>query len=168
LTEGRNVRRLDHDHLGTGGHPVVGGGDVAVWFGELDEPHTEGQLRVRAPDPELVWLAHEHQAVATPHRLLERGVIRRTALGALVRARCRDHGGSKPHAELLAERLHAQGVETETLFYPSDHEPPLGHEYQFDLDSEAGQFFLERLLTFLRRRLGGPAQPEPEASTTAS
>lgn len=27
---------------------------------ELDEPHTEGELRVRAFDPELVWLAHEH------------------------------------------------------------------------------------------------------------
>ena len=38
----------------TGGRPVVVGGDVAVWFGELDEPHTEGQLRVRALDPELV------------------------------------------------------------------------------------------------------------------
>jgi len=34
---------------------------VAVWFGELDEPHTEGQLRVSALDPELVWLAHEHE-----------------------------------------------------------------------------------------------------------
>src|SRR4051795_12168794 len=45
----------------TGGRPVVAGGDVAVWFGELDEPHTEGQLRVRALDPELVWLAHEHE-----------------------------------------------------------------------------------------------------------
>ena len=45
----------------TGGRPVVVGGDVAVWFGELDEPHTEGQMRVRALDPELVWLAHEHQ-----------------------------------------------------------------------------------------------------------
>jgi len=32
----------------TGGRLVVVGGDVAVWFGELDEPHTEGQLRVRA------------------------------------------------------------------------------------------------------------------------
>jgi N-acyl homoserine lactone hydrolase len=29
--------------------------------GELDEPATEGQLRVRALDPELVWLAHEHE-----------------------------------------------------------------------------------------------------------
>ena len=45
----------------TGRRPVVVGGDVAVWFGELDEPHTEGQLRVRALEPELVWLAHEHE-----------------------------------------------------------------------------------------------------------
>ena len=45
----------------TGGRPVVVGGDVAVWFGELDEPSTEGQLRVRALEPELVWLAHEHE-----------------------------------------------------------------------------------------------------------
>ena len=27
----------------TGEHPVVVVGDVAVWFGELDEPNTEGQ-----------------------------------------------------------------------------------------------------------------------------
>ncbi len=45
----------------TGGRPVVIGGDVAVWFGELDEPRTEGQLLVRALDPELVWLAHEQE-----------------------------------------------------------------------------------------------------------
>ncbi|HET6713379.1 MAG TPA: hypothetical protein VFI59_06695 [Actinomycetota bacterium] len=34
---------------------------MAVWFGELDEPHTECQLRVRALDPELVWHEHEHE-----------------------------------------------------------------------------------------------------------
>ena len=45
----------------TGGRPVIVGGDVAVRFGELDEPSTEGQLRVRALDPELVWLAHERE-----------------------------------------------------------------------------------------------------------
>jgi N-acyl homoserine lactone hydrolase len=45
----------------TGGRPVVVGGDVAVQSSELDEPSTEGQLRVRALDPELVWLAHEHE-----------------------------------------------------------------------------------------------------------
>src|ERR1700754_3567332 len=38
----------------TGGRPILFGGDDAVWFGELDEPHTEGQLRVLGLDPELV------------------------------------------------------------------------------------------------------------------
>jgi N-acyl homoserine lactone hydrolase len=41
--------------------PVIVGGDVAVSFAELDEPSTEGQLRVRALDPEQVWLTHEHE-----------------------------------------------------------------------------------------------------------
>jgi N-acyl homoserine lactone hydrolase len=45
----------------TGGRPVVVGGDVAVSHGELDEPSTEGQLRVRGLDPERVWLTHEHE-----------------------------------------------------------------------------------------------------------
>ena len=45
----------------TPGSQVVVGGDVAVRFGELDEPRTEGQLRVRALEPELVWLAHERE-----------------------------------------------------------------------------------------------------------
>ncbi len=45
----------------TDGAPIVVGGDVAVDFGELDEPVTEGQKRVRALEPELVWLAHEHE-----------------------------------------------------------------------------------------------------------
>ena len=42
----------------TSGRPVVVGGDVAVWFGELEEPHSEGQLKVLALDPEQVWLTH--------------------------------------------------------------------------------------------------------------
>ena len=50
----------------TGARPLVVGGDVAVWFGELDEPHTEGQLRVRALDPELVLARARARAVATP------------------------------------------------------------------------------------------------------
>ncbi|MGQ0573234.1 MAG: MBL fold metallo-hydrolase [Pseudonocardia sp.] len=45
----------------TGGRPVVIGGDVAVWHGEFEEPPTEGRRRVLALDPEMVWLAHEHQ-----------------------------------------------------------------------------------------------------------
>jgi N-acyl homoserine lactone hydrolase len=45
----------------TGGRPLVVGGDVAVWFGEFEEPESEGQLKVLALDPELVWLAHTHE-----------------------------------------------------------------------------------------------------------
>ncbi|WP_436702151.1 MBL fold metallo-hydrolase [Nocardioides sp. BYT-33-1] len=42
----------------TGSRRSVICGDTAVWFGELDEPRTEGQRLVRALDPEEVWLAH--------------------------------------------------------------------------------------------------------------
>jgi N-acyl homoserine lactone hydrolase len=45
----------------TGGRPIVIAGDVAVWFGEFDEPDTEGQRLVLALDPEMVWLAHTHE-----------------------------------------------------------------------------------------------------------
>jgi N-acyl homoserine lactone hydrolase len=45
----------------TGGRPVVIAGDTAVFHGDLDEPRTEGQRLVRALDPELVWLSHEHE-----------------------------------------------------------------------------------------------------------
>ncbi len=41
--------------------PVVIAGDTAVFFADLDEPHTEGQRLVRALQPEKVWLSHEHE-----------------------------------------------------------------------------------------------------------
>jgi acetyl esterase len=62
----------------------------------------------------------------------------------------------RPHSELLAGKLQAQGAETETLFFPAGHQPPAEHEYQFDLDTDAGQLFLDRLLAFLRQRLAAP------------
>lgn len=46
--------------LDAGDRPTVLAGDTAVWFGELDEPRTEGQRLVVAMAPELVWLAHTH------------------------------------------------------------------------------------------------------------
>lgn len=52
----------------TGGRPIIVGGDVAVWFGELDEPQTEGQLRVLSLDPELVWLAHTDEPWRPGHK----------------------------------------------------------------------------------------------------
>ena len=56
-----HTRGLQVVVIETGGRPVVVGGDVAVWHGEFDEPPTEGRQRVLALDPELVWLAHEHE-----------------------------------------------------------------------------------------------------------
>lgn len=46
----------------TGGRPVIVGGDVVVWWGELEEQErSEGQLTMLALDPELVWITHEHE-----------------------------------------------------------------------------------------------------------
>jgi acetyl esterase/lipase len=59
----------------------------------------------------------------------------------------------RAHSELLAERIRALGVDTETLFWPPDQVPPLGHEYQFDLDTDAGQRFVSWMVAFLERRL---------------
>jgi N-acyl homoserine lactone hydrolase len=47
--------------VGTGERPVVIGGDMAVFFAELDEPSTEGQRLVRGLEPEAVWLSHTHE-----------------------------------------------------------------------------------------------------------
>ena len=52
----------------TGARPVVVVGDTAVWSGELDEPSTEGQRLVRALDPELAWLSHQHEPWRPPEQ----------------------------------------------------------------------------------------------------
>jgi acetyl esterase/lipase len=50
---------------------------------------------------------------------------------------------------LMERRLRAQGVAVESLFFPADYAPPLSHEYQFDLDSRAGQLALARTIGWL-------------------
>ena len=60
----------------------------------------------------------------------------------------------RAHSEVLVKRLRALGHEPEALFFAPEYRPALAHEYQFDLDTEAGEEFLERLLAFLARRLG--------------
>jgi N-acyl homoserine lactone hydrolase len=45
----------------TGERPIIIAGDTAVFRGELDEPHTDGQHIIRSLDPEAVWLSHEHE-----------------------------------------------------------------------------------------------------------
>lgn len=59
----------------------------------------------------------------------------------------------REHSRLLVQRLRDLGCAPETLFFPDDHVPPLGHEYQFDLDTEAAQEFRRRLRGFLADRL---------------
>lgn len=54
-----------------------------------------------------------------------------------------------PQSVVLAQALRDRGVRVETLFFPSDTEPKLPHEYQFDLDRPEGKQALERLTTFL-------------------
>jgi acetyl esterase len=51
----------------------------------------------------------------------------------------------------MTEKLQAVEVEVNTLFFPADYTPELPHEYQFNLDTEAGQLALKRALGFLRK-----------------
>lgn len=56
----------------------------------------------------------------------------------------------KTHSLELAEKLKAEGASVETLFFADDYQPPLPHEYQFDLDIEAGQQALAQAVEFLK------------------
>lgn len=56
-----HTRGLQMVVIEAGERPVIVGGDVVVWFGEFEEPYSEGQLKVLELGPELLWLAHEHE-----------------------------------------------------------------------------------------------------------
>lgn len=55
-----------------------------------------------------------------------------------------------PQSVALADEMVKNGLAVETLFFPQDYAPPLGHEYQFDLDSEAGALALSRAVAWLK------------------
>lgn len=55
-----------------------------------------------------------------------------------------------PQSIAMADALRAKGVKVETLFFPADYKPPLGHEYQFDLDTDAGKLALARSIEWLK------------------
>lgn len=48
----------------------------------------------------------------------------------------------------FADRLESLGVRNERLFFLANREPPLPHEYQFNLDDEAGRLALARVAAF--------------------
>jgi acetyl esterase len=60
----------------------------------------------------------------------------------------------RTQTEGMFRALEAAGVGVETLFYPADHEPPLSHEYQFDLSLDDAQTAFERMISFLHRHSG--------------
>ncbi len=55
-----------------------------------------------------------------------------------------------PQSLMMADRLEAKGVRVQRLFFPVGYQPALGHEYQFNLDGEAGRLALMRSLAFLQ------------------
>ena len=57
-----------------------------------------------------------------------------------------------PQSHAMADALLAQKVPVDSLFFPKDQVPALPHEYQFNLDTEAGQQALERSVRFLSSR----------------
>ncbi|MFD6857363.1 alpha/beta hydrolase [Rhodococcus sp. NPDC060090] len=54
---------------------------------------------------------------------------------------------SKP----LAGKLSEIGVAVDEVFYPDDHTPELGHEYQFDLSLQDARDALDRTITFVHK-----------------
>ena len=71
----------------------------------------------------------------------------------------------RAHTEALVGRLQAAGAPVETVLWPDDQHPPLGHEYQFDLDQEAARTFLDRMLAFLASVTGRRLAPSVPAHT---
>jgi acetyl esterase len=57
-----------------------------------------------------------------------------------------------PQSLQLAELAAARGVFVDSLFFPKTYAPPVSHEFQFVLDSEAGRSALERSIEFLADR----------------
>jgi acetyl esterase/lipase len=57
-----------------------------------------------------------------------------------------------PQSKSLVAAAVRLGVPVDTLFFPDDYSPPLQHEYQFDLDTAAGQEALKRSLKFIAER----------------
>lgn len=55
-----------------------------------------------------------------------------------------------PQSRALAAAADAKGITVDALWFPEDHAPPLGHEYQFDLASGAGREAFARMVGFLR------------------
>ena len=54
-----------------------------------------------------------------------------------------------PQSLAFADALRAKGVQVDTLFFRLGHDPPLAHEYQMLLSTDAGRLAFKRLVAFL-------------------
>ncbi|MES1196315.1 MAG: alpha/beta hydrolase [Steroidobacter sp.] len=54
-----------------------------------------------------------------------------------------------PQSQAFADVLSKKGVPVSSLFFPPDYSPALDHEYQFDLDGDAGKQALDQSLKFI-------------------
>jgi acetyl esterase/lipase len=54
-------------------------------------------------------------------------------------------------SQKLADMAKAHSVVVDSLFFPAHRSPGLAHEYQFDLDNDAGKGAFERMIAFLAR-----------------
>jgi len=54
-----------------------------------------------------------------------------------------------PQSRAFADVLSRHGVYVDSLFFPNNYTPAIPHEYQFNLDSDAGKLALERSVKFL-------------------
>lgn len=55
-----------------------------------------------------------------------------------------------PQSVAMAGALRNQGIAVTQVFYPADHGPQLGHEYQFDLDTADGRRVLDQSVDWLK------------------
>jgi acetyl esterase len=62
-----------------------------------------------------------------------------------------------PQSYLLAANLAKQGVYVDRLFFPQDYAPEVWHEFQFGLDTAAGQLALDRSVQFMIEQLNRPS-----------
>lgn len=53
----------------------------------------------------------------------------------------------------LARKLSSSGANVDSLFYPDNYTPALEHEYQFNLNLDAGKLALEKMTEFLQEKL---------------
>lgn len=56
-----------------------------------------------------------------------------------------------PQSLALARKLSGLGVPVDSLFFKDNYKPALPHEYQFNLDTDAGEMALKRSLEFLKK-----------------